>query len=82
METVDHFKYLGDIICVVDSTSEVLCRAAHTMAALARIKTIWKDKNIRIKCKIRLTRALVITILLYDVRFGQSHQSYRQESRR
>ena len=40
------------------------------MAALARIKTIWKDKNIRIKYKIRLIRALVITIFLYDVRCG------------
>ena len=66
METVDHFKYLGDIICGEGSTREVLSRAAQTMAALARI--IWKDKNIRIKYKIRLIRALVITIFLYDVR--------------
>ena len=34
-------------------------------AALARLKTIWKDKNIRIKNKTRLMRALVITIFLY-----------------
>ena len=35
------------------------------MAALARLKLIWKDKNIRIKHKIRQMRALVITIFLY-----------------
>ena len=65
LETVDHFKYLGAIICHDGSTREVLSRAAQTMAALARLKTIWKDKNFRIKHKIRLMRALVITIFLY-----------------
>ena len=44
------------------SRREVLSRAAQTMAAL---KIIWKDKNIRIKHKIRLMRSLVITIFLY-----------------
>ena len=44
---------------------EVLSRAAQTMAALARLKIIWKDKNIRIKHKIRLMRTLVMTIFLY-----------------
>ena len=43
----------------------MLSRAAQTMAALARLKIIWKDKNIRIKHKIRLMRALVMTIFLY-----------------
>ena len=66
LQTVDHFKYLGAIICDEGSRREVLSRAAQTMAALARLKTIWKDKNIRIKHKIRLMRALrVITIFLY-----------------
>ena len=65
LETVDHFKYLGAIICDEGSRREVLSRAAQTMAALARLKTIWKDKNIRIKHKIRLMRALVITIFIY-----------------
>ena len=65
LETVDHFKYLGAIICDEGSRREVLSRAAQTMAALARLKIIWKDKNIRIKHKIRLLRTLVITIFLY-----------------
>ena len=65
LETVNHFKYLGAIICDEGSRREVLSRAAQTMAALARLKIIWKDKNIRIKHKIRLMRALVMTIFLY-----------------
>ena len=56
LETVNHFKYLGAIICDEGSRREVLSRAAQTMAALARLKIIWKDKNIRIKHKIRLMR--------------------------
>ena len=65
LEIVDHLKYLGAITCDDGSRRELLSRAAQTMAALARLKIIWKDKNIRIKHKIRLMRALVITIFLY-----------------
>ena len=65
LETVDHFKYLGAVICDEGSRREVLSRAAQTMTALARLKPIWKDKNIRIKYKIRLLLALVMTIFLY-----------------
>ena len=43
----------------------MLSRAAQTIAALARLKLILKDKDIRIKHKIRLMHALVITIFLY-----------------
>ena len=69
LETVNHFIYLGvvgAIICDEGSRREVLSRAAQTLAALARLKIIWKDKNIRIKHKIRLMRALVMTIFLYN----------------
>ena len=52
LETVDHFNYLGAIICDEGSRREVLYRAAQTMAALAGLKIIRKDKNIRIKHKI------------------------------
>ena len=62
LETVHHFKYLGAIICDEGSKREELSRAAQTMAALARLRIIWKDKTlIRIKHKIRLMRALVMT---------------------
>ncbi len=62
---VNHFEYLSAIICDEGSIREVLSRTAETTAALARLKTIWKDKNIIIKHKIRLMRALVITTFLY-----------------
>ena len=65
LETLVHFKYIGAIICDEGFRREVLSRAAQTMAALARLKPNWKDKNIRIRYKIRLMRALVITIFLY-----------------
>ena len=47
LERVDHFKDIGAIICVEGSRREVVSRAAQTMAALARLKIIWKDKNIK-----------------------------------
>ena len=45
LETLDHFKYLGAIICDEGSRREVLSRTAQTMAAFARLKLIWKDKT-------------------------------------
>ena len=69
LETVDHFKYIGAIICDKGSRRDVLSRAAQTMAALARLTPLWGDKNIIIKYKIRLLRALVITIFLYVCEF-------------
>ena len=63
LEAVDHLKYFGAIICDEGSRREVLSRAAQTMTALARLKTIWKYHNFIIKHKIRLMRALVITII-------------------
>ena len=40
LERVDHFKYLGAMICDEGSRRELLSRAAQTMTALARLKTI------------------------------------------
>ena len=37
LETVDHFKYIGAIICDEGSRREVLSRAAQTTTALARL---------------------------------------------
>ena len=50
---------------MIQKVRDFIYLAAQTMAALARLKIIWKDKNIRIKHKIRLMRALVMTIFLY-----------------
>ena len=68
LEAMDLFKYLGAIICDEGSSREVLSRAAQIMAALARLTTIWKDKNIIIKRKIRLMRAQAICMTHNNIR--------------
>ena len=47
------------------SKQEILSRIAQTIGALAKLKTICKDKNIALSSKIRLMRSLVISIFLY-----------------
>ena len=65
LETVDHFKYLGAIISEEGSKKEILARAAQTAAAMAKLKTIWKDRNISLRSKVKLMHALVTSIFLY-----------------
>ena len=65
LDCVDSFKYLGAIVADEGSKPEVLARSAQTTAALAKLKTIWNDKNIVLSSKIRLTRTLIISVFLY-----------------
>ncbi|KAK3870578.1 hypothetical protein Pcinc_024216 [Petrolisthes cinctipes] len=65
LHMVQQFKYLVAIIGDQGSKPEVLARAAQTLNALSKLKPIWKDKNISVKCKVRLLRALVLSIFLY-----------------
>lgn len=65
LDTVSSFKYHGAIVADEGSKREVLARIAQTTAALAKLKPIWKDKNISLASKVRLLRSLVISILLY-----------------
>ena len=65
LDCVDSFKYLGAIVADEGYKPEVLARSAQTTAALAKLKTIWNDKNIVLSSKIRLMRSLVISIFLY-----------------
>ena len=65
VDCFNSFKYLGTIIADEGSKPKVLARSAHTTAALAKLKTIWNDKNIVLSSKIRLMRSLVISIFLY-----------------
>ena len=65
LETVSAFKYLGSIVTDEGSKPEVLARIAQTTVALAKLKLIWKDKNISLQTKVRLMRSLVISIFLY-----------------
>ena len=65
LSTVNSFKYLGATISDDGSKPEVLSRIAQATAALARLKTIWNNKKIKLASKIRLLRSLVISVFLY-----------------
>ena len=65
LETVEQFKYLGSILNNEGSKTEVLARAAQTLAALAKLKPIWRDRAINLRSKLKLLRALVLSIFLY-----------------
>ena len=65
LDCVNSVKYLGAIVADEGSKPKVLARWAQTTAALAKLKTIWNDKNIVLSSKIRLMRSLVISIFLY-----------------
>ena len=65
LETVKSFKYLGAIVTDQGSKPEVIARIAQTIAALTKLRTIWSDKHITLKSKVRLMRSLVFSIFLY-----------------
>ena len=65
LESVNSFKYLGAIVTDEGSKPEILSRIAQATAALAKLKTIWCDRNISLASKIRLMRTLVISVFLY-----------------
>ena len=56
---------LGAVVSDKGSKEEIMSRIAQTLAAMKRLKTIWNEKNITLKSKIRLMRALVISTFLY-----------------
>ena len=65
LDCVNRFKYLGAIITDEGSKPEILARIAQATAALAKLKTIWNDRNIVLSSNIRLMHSLVMSIFLY-----------------
>ena len=65
LEEAENFKYLGAIISNKGSKPEVLSRIAQTTAALSRLKSIWRDRNISLACKVKLMRMLILSTFLY-----------------
>ena len=65
LEVVSTFKYLGATISDEGSKKEVVSRIAQATAALTKLSTIWKYKEISLGTKIRLMRSLVTSIFLY-----------------
>ena len=64
-DCVNRFKYMEAIIADEGSKPGILTRIAQATAALAKLKTIWNDRNIALSSKIRLMRSLVMSIFLY-----------------
>ena len=65
LEEVENFKYLGAIISNERSKPEILSRIAQTTAALSRLKIIWRDRNISLASKVKLTQAFILSAFLY-----------------
>ena len=66
LEQVAEFVYLGSTQ-TEDGTSlkEVKVRIAKATSTLARLKRIWRDRNISMQVKLQLLRSLVISVFLY-----------------
>lgn len=66
LKQVSAFKYLGAMITSdTRCMTELKCRIAAALSAMTKLQVVWKDKNIHLKSKIRLLRAVVISVLLY-----------------
>ena len=61
--TVTSFKYLGAVVSGDGSKPEVLSRIAQATAALTKLKPIWRNNNISLGSRLKLTRTLIISIL-------------------
>ena len=59
------FKNLGAIVSDEGSKSEVLSRIAQAIAALTKLKPIWRDDNISLGSNVKRMRSLDIYIALY-----------------
>ena len=63
---VTQFKYLGATITEdAKSVQEIKIRIAIATSSLAKLKPIWRDKNISMKTRMSLLRALVTSVFLY-----------------
>ena len=58
LETVSKFKYLRVVVTDEGSRPEILSRIVQATAALAKLKPIWKYKNIKFCTKVRLLQSL------------------------
>ena len=62
---MENFKYLGAIISNEGSKPEILSRIVQTIAALSRLKIIWRDRDISLASKVKLMRTLILFTFLY-----------------
>ena len=64
LKIVEKFKYLGAIIDVKGSKSQIIARTGKTITALSK-HVIWYEKSLQLNLKIRLMQSLVNSIFLY-----------------
>ena len=55
--TITYFKYRIAVVLVDGLKPEILSRIAQTTAALTKLKPIWRDDNIYLGSKLKLTRS-------------------------
>ena len=65
LEEVENFKYLGAVISDEGSKPEILSRIAQSTAALSRLKSLCRDKNISLASKVKLMWTLILSTFLY-----------------
>ncbi|XP_033096387.1 uncharacterized protein LOC117100709 [Anneissia japonica] len=67
LEFVDKFTYLGSTLSQIGKIDdEVNCRIAKASVAFGRLTSnVWKRRGIKIKIKLRVYQAVVLTALLY-----------------
>ena len=64
LEDETSFKYLGSFISSEgDYTEEIRTRMNLATSAIARLKKIWSNNNIKTATKIRLYKSLVVSVL-------------------
>ena len=64
LENVNNFIYLGS--SVIDTTKDIERRIALALTAFGRLrKSIWSNRDILLKLKLRLYRALILPIATY-----------------
>ena len=66
LEEVDAFKYLGSTLTKDGgSSTEIKIRIGAATSAMARLNKIWRSKDISFPTKLKLYKALIVSILLY-----------------
>ena len=64
LKIVNTFKYLGAIIDEKGSKTEIKVRTGQAVTALSKLNSIWNDKSLQLKLKMKLMLSLVSSIYL------------------
>ena len=66
IDNVEKFKFLGSYITPDgDSKTEIKIRLAMAKSTTSDLKEIWKSKELSLKVKVKLAKALIWSVALY-----------------